>query len=126
MIIAYDRHLQSSLTIVTWDHHNMFIVEATDYIFFRCSVTDVSVRHLLDVVVEGQLLSSDLKIVLKSETFDAGAGNFIVRYKIYRTFKTFRISVTVKTGKDKRKHVTGSPGVNVIKLFSSVADDESK
>jgi hypothetical protein len=30
MIVSYNRHLRSSLTIVTYDRHNMFIVHATD------------------------------------------------------------------------------------------------
>ena len=55
-------------------------------------------------------MTSDLKVVVKAETFDIGAGNLIVRYKVFRTFKSLKISVTVKDKKEKRRHVAGSPG----------------
>ena len=75
------------------------------------SISDRDVTKLFEVVIEGQLMSSDLKLVIKSETFKIESSNYVVRYKIFRTFKSLKISVVVKNeDNSKMEHLKGSPG----------------
>ncbi len=87
---------------------------------FNKSITDRSIGSSLEVVIEGQLLSTDLKIGVKTETFFQGDGDFVVRYKLYRTFRSLKISVSVEDEKKKRRNLSGSPGMSSVHLVFNV------
>ena len=100
---------------------NKTMRDLTKPFFKYCSsITDRSIGSSLEVVIEGQLLSTDLKIGVKTETFFQGDGDFVVRYKLYRTFRSLKISVSIEDEKKKRRNLSGSPGMSSVYLLFNV------